>query len=480
MTAAPAHSLTAAQIRRELGHPIVDADGHFMELGPLMNDEIVSYLEESGGSALREKFIASASYVLDTAVFPADRTTPQIRRAWRSMPSWWGNPVSDSYDRATAHVPRLMYERLDEFGIDYMLAYPSWSLGMLDARDDDLRAPVLRAVNRYTSRLFTPYSDRLSSAALIPMNTPDEAVAELRYAVSELGFKSIVIAGHAIRKLTDDPRDQAYRLDTFGIDSEYDYDPFWAACVELGVTPVTHSSLQAHRVTRSVTNYSFNHIGGLAVSHYELAKSLVMGGVFARFPTLRFGFLEGGVAWAVSLLADLIGHWDKRNARAIGSLDPAILDVGSLLRTIDEYADDAVRGNLDRLRQDFSRTPGRPAQLDDFAPAGFESVADIIAAFEDHLYFGCEADDPLVGWATGTTIKHRPVRLHPILGTDISHWDAPVMNEVLVEAYELVTDEVVSTDDFRAFTFENPVSLHTAANRDFFVGTVCEKAVSAL
>lgn len=474
------HPLTAAQIRRELGHPVVDADGHFMELGPLMNDEIVSYLEETGGAALRDRFIASTSNVLDTAVFPADRTTPDIRRPWRAMPSWWGNPVADSYDRATAHVPRLLYERLDEFGIDYMLAYPSWSLGMLDARDAELRAPVLRALNRYTSRLFTPYSDRLSSAALIPMNTPEEAVAELLYAVQELGFKSAVIAGHAIRKLTDDPRDQAYRLDTFGIDSDYDYDPFWAACLELGVTPVTHSSLQAHRVTRSITNYSFNHIGGLAVSHYELAKSLVMGGVFARFPALRFGFLEGGVAWAVSLLADLIGHWDKRNADAITSLDPAILDVAALMRTIDEYGDETVRANRQRLQEHFSRPPGRPNELDDFAAAGFDSVGDIIDAFEDHLYFGCEADDPLVGWATKTTIKHRPVKLRPILGTDISHWDAPVMNEVLVEAHELLEDKVVDAADFRAFTFENPVSLHMAANKDFFVGTVCEKEVAAL
>jgi predicted TIM-barrel fold metal-dependent hydrolase len=474
------HALTAAQIRRELGHPIVDADGHFMELGPMVNDEIVAYLEESGGASLREKFLAGTSQMLDTAVFPADRTTPEIRRAWRAMPSWWGNPVSDSYDRATAHVPRLMYERLDEFGIDYMLAYPSWSLGMLDGRDDELRAPVLRALNRYTSRLFTPYSDRLSSAALIPMNTPDEAIGELRYAVQELGFKSVVIAGHAIRKLSDDPRDQAYRLDTFGLDSAYDYDPFWAACVELGITPVTHSSLQSHRSTRSITNYSFNHIGGLAVSHYELAKSLVMGGVFARFPTLRFGFLEGGVAWAVSLLADLIGHWDKRNAEAITSLDPAILDVDALLQTIEEYGDDAVRANSGRLREHFSRTPGRPGNLDDFAAANFRSVADIIGVFSGRMYFGCEADDPLVGWATGTTIKHRPVRLRPILGTDISHWDAPVMNEVLVEAFELVTDKVVDADDFRAFTFENPVSLHTAANKDFFLGTSCEQAVAAI
>jgi hypothetical protein len=29
-------------------------------------------------------------------------------------------------------------------------------------------------------------------------------------------------------------------LDTFGIDSELDYDPFWARCVALGVSPTAH------------------------------------------------------------------------------------------------------------------------------------------------------------------------------------------------------------------------------------------------
>ncbi len=472
-------TLTAAQIRQELGHPIVDADGHFIELGPVMNDEIVSYLEESGGAALRDRFLRSPAGVLDTAVFQADRSVPEVRTPWHSMPSWWGNPVADSYDRATAHVPKLLYDRLDEFGIDFMLAYPSWSLGMLENPDDELRAPVLRAVNRYVSRLFTAYSDRLTSAALIPMFTPAEAVAELRYAVKELGFKSVVIAGHARRKLTADPQDQAYRLDMFGLDSPYDYDPFWAACCELGISPVTHSSLQSHRPTRSVTNYSYNHIGGLAACHYELSKSLVMGGVFHRFPKLHMGFLEGGVAWAVSLLADLIGHWEKRNGQRIGQLDPAILDVDALMETLREYGGSTVTGQLDRIREHFTRTPGRPEVLDDFAAAHLASVDDIITLFNERMYFGCEADDPLVGMAS-TTMKHRPVRLRPILGTDISHWDAPVMNEVIVEAFELLEDGVIDAADFRAFTFENPIRLHTAANPDFFTGTVCEQAARAL
>ena len=167
-----------------------------------------------------------------------------------------------------------------------------------------------------------------------------------------------------------------------------------------GSTPVTHSSQQQHKSTRSITNYSFNHIGGLASNHYELCKSLVMGGVFTRFPELRIGFLEGGVAWAVSLLADMIGHWDKRNANAIGSLDPAQLDVDALMRTLA-----GVRGT-GRARTGSpasARTspapPAGPASWTTSRRRAFTSADEIIDLFSDRMFFGCEADDPLVGWA---------------------------------------------------------------------------------
>ena len=69
-----------------------------------------------------------------------------------------------------------------------------------------------------------------------------------------------------------------YRLDMFGLDSEYDYDPLWATCVELGVAPVVHSALQQHRVTRSISNYVYNHVNGLAAAHESLCKSLFLVG----------------------------------------------------------------------------------------------------------------------------------------------------------------------------------------------------------
>ena len=147
----------------------------------------------------------------------------------------------------------------------------------------------------------------------------------------ELGAKSVLISAHVKRPVGAD----GYRLDIFGIDSEYDYDPFWATCVELGVAPVVHSSLQSHRVTRSISNYVYNHIDGLSAAHESLCKSLFLGGVTRRFPDLRIGFLEGGVAWACELFAGLVGHWEKRNRDRDRQLDPDRLDVDALMEYFD-------------------------------------------------------------------------------------------------------------------------------------------------
>lgn len=473
-------NMTAAEVRSEVGHPIVDADGHFMEFMPLVDAEILTYLEEAGGASLRDRFRAHAQQQLDTAVFEADRSRPSVVDAWRSMPSWWGNPVSDPRDRATAYLPRLMYERLDELGIDFMLIYPSWTLGFLTNADDELRAPTCRATNRYVANLFASYRDRLEPGALIPMQHPDEAVAEIDFAVQELGFKSVVLAGHAFR--TVGPKGGvpvSSRLDVFGLDSPYDYDPVWEACVRNRVAPAFHSSLQQVHPARSITNYVFNHVNGIAGAHEALCKALFLGGVYRRFPDLRIGFLEGGVTWGCALLADLIGHWDKRGGHAIGDLDPGRLDVAAVLALVEKYGNAEMTANLSQLGEHLSRRPGRPQVLDEFAAAGVSSVEEIIEPFETRLYFGCEADDPLISFGFHLDLEGHRVALRPMLGSDVSHWDAPVMRTVMVEAYELLERGAVTPQEFEQFTFTNPVRLHAGANPRFFDGTICEHEAAA-
>jgi hypothetical protein len=312
------------------------------------------------------------------------------------------------------------------------------------------------------------------------MNTPGVAVRAAEHAVKEAGLKTLIMASYVRRYLGDKPANgpQAYRLDTYGLDSEYDYDPFWAKCVDLGIAPLTHGSHQRERVSRSVSSYVYNHVGGLATGHESLAKSLFLGGVTRRFPELRFGFLEGGVAWGASLYADLLGHWSKRNSKSIHDLDPDRLDVDALMGYFAQYGGDALTGRLEDLRRFFKRPAARPAQLDEFFRAVIEKPEDIRDLFVPNFYFGCEADDPLVPWAFADKVNPMGARLRAMIGSDISHWDVPDMTEPVEEAYEMVEHGKLSAQDFKEFTFTNPVRLHAGMNPKFFEGTVVENAVA--
>jgi hypothetical protein len=224
----------------------------------------------------------------------------------------------------------------------------------------------------------------------------------------------------------------------------------------------------------------FNHVGGLATSHESLAKSLFLDGVTRRFPTLRIGFLEGGVSWACSLFADLIGHWEKRNARSITELDPDRLDVENLMEYVRRYGDAAVLERLDRIEAHFRRPAARPSEIDEFARVGIEEANDFVGLFVPHFYFGCEADDPLVAWAFAETVNPLGARLRPMFGSDISHWDVPDMTKPVEEAYELVERGVIDRRDFRELMFVNAIRLHGGMNPRFFEGTVCAREASAV
>ncbi|MFP6660929.1 MAG: amidohydrolase, partial [Myxococcota bacterium] len=63
--------------------------------------------------------------------------------------------------------------------------------------------------------------DRLTPVAVIPMHTPEEALAELDHAVGELGLKTVLLAGHVMRDVAASgasPRPLQW-MDTFNSDS---------------------------------------------------------------------------------------------------------------------------------------------------------------------------------------------------------------------------------------------------------------------
>ena len=467
----------AADIRKSLKHPVIDGDGHWMEPIPVF----LEYLHEEGGPGAVDKM--RASWRRQDAWYRATPAQRQNDRMRRSI--WWG-VTSNTYDKATALLPALLDERLPELGIDFALMYPSFGLTLNAVADDDLSRATARAYNRMTMDMFRPYAARFAPVAIMPARTPEAAIQELEYAVKELGYKAIMMRGNQERTLPGtegiDPAKAPFYLDNVALDSPYDYDPFWKRCVELGVAVTQHSGSVRWSDRGSISNFTFNHVGHFAEANHAFARGVFLGGVPRRFPTLNFGFMEGGVSWACQMYADLIEHWEKRRRKSLQY--PNQTDIAEMKRLIDRYGDaklkanaDAIMNNLDAFRPECSiEELSRPEHVvDDFEASGVDSKADVRKVFENNFYFGCEADDRATMFAFDPRMG---ARLRPVFSSDFTHFDVPDFEEVMPEAYENLEKGLMNEQDFREFTFVNAARLHTRNNPDFFKGTVVEDAVA--
>ena len=467
---------SSSDIRRQLGHPVIDGDGHWLEPVPVFLD----FLRDEGGTTAIDAFERfNEQRALWYGKSPAERMSLRLTR-----PGFWGEPA-ETLDHSTAMLPGLMYERLEEFGIDFALIHPTLALALRSLPDDDVRAAALRASNQMNAEMFAPYADKMTPVAAIPMATPGEAIDEIVYSVNDLGFKAIMADGHITRCADDDP-DRFY-VDTFGLDSPHDYDPFFATCVDLGVAIASHDGSIEWLDRRSPNNYVFNHLGHFAFGQHANCRAYFLGGVTRRFSDLNFAFLEGGVGWACGLLLDLVEHWEKRNPVALrANLQPTNVDLTEFKRLWEQYAPDRLTGRFAEIVDSFSTFfPGMDATeltdrevdaFDDFAAAGIGSVDELRHEFRRNFYFGCEADDRMTAVAfderLGTLLK-------PVFSSDVGHFDVTDMSAVLAEAWELVEDGLITEANFEEFTFGNAVDLHAGMNPEFFVGTVVEEAVAS-
>jgi len=468
---------TPEQIRSRLAHPVIDGDGHWVEFDPVFGER----MRKVGGDRAADGFFAAMQSTRDAL----GMSLAERRRRRIAQPAFWSRQASNTLDRATAMMPRLLYERLPELGTDFAVIYPTAGLRVPRIHDDATRRAVVRAHNIVTAEYFRDLGDRMTPAAIIPMHTPDEAIAELEYVTREFGAKVGMFGSGMSRRVgtgLSDP--DAARLavwyDVLALDSDHDYDPVWAKCEELGIAPTFHSAGSNQGLRLSPSNFVYNHIGHFAAAGHAVSKAIFLGGVTRRFPRLRFAFLEGGVGWACQLFGDLIEHWERRNAKALERMDPRTLDRALLLGLVEKYGDADMATALharDGWPDNDPGLTGGIADLDDFSACRITRKQDWIDLFATPFYFGCEADDRTNAWAFG---KGTPFgsKLHALYSSDIGHFDVVDMRDPLPEAYELVEDGLISAENFREFTFANAVHLWGTQNPRFFEGTAVAAAAA--
>lgn len=471
---------TSQQVRAALGHPVVDADGHVIEFMPA----VWPFLREALGA---DHFDTYRRERMPVEQSTAGDGREAVRRRTRAPQSaWWASPAANTRDLATAALPALLVERLEELGVDFAVLFPTKALGSARFDDPEMRRGVCHGFNDFYAATYGPCGDRLAVAGIIPMHTPDEAIAEIRHCV-EIGLRVVAVPEGVWRPIAEPASEpslwltpgQTHWFDNYGLDSEHDYDPVWAELEAHGYPLVSHGGLGhvAPNQYLSVTNYSANHIGSFRDKMYQLCKSLYFGGVTRRFPALRLGFLECGVAWACTLLADVCEHWEKRNLDALRSLDPAAIDyelLDALFRRYGERFLDEVTDLRDGLRW-LPAVGSPPEQRDDWRFLDVSSMAELVELFAPRMFFGCEADDRTIAFAWSPA-NARGASLRPVFSSDIAHWDVPDMADVVAESWGLVERGLLTEAQYRQFVWDNPRELFGPR---LFEGTPIEAAAAA-
>ena len=223
--------------------------------------------------------------------------------------------LADLHDSVT---PSRRLEVMDEDGIDAAVLYGGGPLGTLNS---ELYIESFRAYNRWLADFCNYDKARLAGVAYLPLRDIDETLGLLHEAVKQ-GHRSINIpafpqaadgvstsakvAGIQMAQgaaLTGDPSsERAYW--------HPEYDRLWAEIQDLDVTVTFHLG---GRVARFGSKDHF--LADLVMTKVAMAEPIAMaifGGLFDRFPKMRWGIIESGVGWMPWMTEYMDRTWEKQ------------------------------------------------------------------------------------------------------------------------------------------------------------------------
>jgi predicted TIM-barrel fold metal-dependent hydrolase len=201
-------------------------------------------------------------------------------------------------------LEQMQKQHLDAFEIEAGILIPDYSLSICIHPHADFAQAYARAYNEAMIEEWLTRDDRLFGSLLVAPQEPVKAAAMIREFGANKRFVSVIMAS-----ATRIPLGQRF------------FWPIYEAAEEMGMPVSVHPGTEGRGTANGFiagppssylewhTNLPQNYMGQVV--------SLVLEGVFQKFPKLRFVAIEGGLAWIPGVLWRLDKNW-----KALRSLVP--------------------------------------------------------------------------------------------------------------------------------------------------------------
>ena len=253
---------------------VIDADGHILEPLDLWDKYIDPKFRDRAPRIVKGENGKERLVIEEHAVGDGQRGIGRIGAVGARQGVVEADTMAYKDGKPGGFDPHKRIPDMDADGIDAAFLYPSLGLFSGAIHDPELAAATCRAYNRWLADYCKPYPDRLFGMAMLPLQSVELAIDEMKFARKELGFRGGFIRPNPYSdKMIHDER----------------YEPFWQAAEDLDFAIGFHEGASSGMPTVGVDRFEgrgARHIISHTMEMMLACMSVIWGGIADRHPKI--------------------------------------------------------------------------------------------------------------------------------------------------------------------------------------------------